>query len=667
MAVNVGGLHIDLSADSASFKKDMAEAQKAVRSSSARMNKSLGSVERSFLSSSRASKKFSSGANSLKLALGGVLGGAGILAVTKASLNMADSIAKTADKLGVTTDMLQEMRYAAELTGVAQNNLDVGLQRFTRRASDAANGNKQLADTFDALGVSLRDGNGNMRSTDAILYDVADGLNGIDNQADKVAMTFKLFDSEGVALVNTLGNGSQALEGMRQEARNLGIVMEEDLLRQAERTNDQFSRMSHILKTRVASSIIEITPKIEQLAQRFIDSVPHIVEGTEAFLDFFGVLAPEKSQQLVMVNQELERTKAILSGGEWNGSMFDKSKEFFKSLGSDYEDTLKSQITSLEQEKARLEAAISQESKRSPLNVAVKTSVSSNNDEAIQQMMMKRSQMEAAANRVVSQVQTPQETFAARQTELNMLLEQGALSQEHYNRAMKQAEVDLQNQTDAVNSQEIAMSRLENAAGSTMDKALNGQIRSWKDLGVAAMGVLNDMMTAMAKAQAKAAIMKAVSSSSGDSGGFFASMFSSGQAHSGALIGSDKMKGHAPVSASVFSGAPKFHTGGMPGLKHNEVPAILEKGEGVFTQGQMKALGVEMNKGSNTPSKIIINVNNMAEGTKATAESKQENGVNMIDILIEKVTSKMSDDIGRNKGLYGALESKFAKTSGGLR
>ena len=40
-------------------------------------------------------------------------------------------------------------------------------------------------------------------------------------------LAFKLFDSEGVALVNLLRGGSGALEEMRERARDLGIVLDE--------------------------------------------------------------------------------------------------------------------------------------------------------------------------------------------------------------------------------------------------------------------------------------------------------------------------------------------------------------------------------------------------------------------------------------------------------
>ena len=56
--------------------------------------------------------------------------------------------------------------------------------------------------------------------------------------------------------------------------------------------------------------------------------------------------------------------------------------------------------------------------------------------------------------------------------------------------------------------------------------------------------------------------------------------------HEGGIVGSGEGKS-VSVSPLLFTNAPRFHSGLMP----DEFPAILQKGEGVFTREQMKALG----------------------------------------------------------------------------
>lgn len=56
--------------------------------------------------------------------------------------------------------------------------------------------------------------------------------------------------------------------------------------------------------------------------------------------------------------------------------------------------------------------------------------------------------------------------------------------------------------------------------------------------------------------------------------------------HSGGIVGMEGGSGRG-VPELAFAGAPRFHDGFMPG----EYPAILKRGEGVFTPGQMRAMG----------------------------------------------------------------------------
>ena len=111
---------------------------------------------------------------------------------------IGDSIDKVGSKLGVATDALQELRFAADQSGVAQNKLDMGLQRFIRRASEAAQGTGVAKDAFEEMGIRLKDASGNLLPADQLLGQVADSLRNTGSDADRVRLAFKLFDSEGV-------------------------------------------------------------------------------------------------------------------------------------------------------------------------------------------------------------------------------------------------------------------------------------------------------------------------------------------------------------------------------------------------------------------------------------------------------------------------------------
>jgi hypothetical protein len=83
-----------------------------------------------------------------------------------------------------------------------------------------------------------------------------------------------------------------------------------------------------------------------------------------------------------------------------------------------------------------------------------------------------------------------------------------------------------------------------------------------------------------------------------------------GQAHTGGIIGGDRL---------VQRTLPRFHNGG---LAANEVPAILQKGEGVFTRDQMRAMAPVNNNSASAPVTINVSVNQAQGGDPAAAESQ---------------------------------------------
>ena len=126
-------------------------------------------------------------------------------------------------------------------------------------------------------------------------------------------------------------------------------------------------------------------------------------------------------------------------------------------------------------------------------------------------------------------------------------------------------------------------------------------------------------------------------------------------AHTGGVIGTDTLSLKA-VSPSVFENAPRFHTGGLVG---GEIPIIAKKGETVFTPGQMKALGAELN--SKPPVYVNVNVVNKASGTRTTANPTRDmNGNVNLDIIVEQIEGAICKNISKGEGLSPILEQRYA-------
>ena len=276
------------------------------------------SIKKIGRSSDRASRGLStlgdraSGLRSRMRLLSGVLAGVagaaavgGLAALVKRSIDAADSIVKTADKLGVGTAALQELRFAANLAGVEQTTLDMALQRFTRRAAEAAKGTGEAKDALKQMGIVLKDQHGNMRRSENLLSDVAEAFKNTKDPAERLRLAFKLFDSEGVAMVNMLVNGGAALEAVRQRARDLGIVLDEELLRSAEKTKDQLTVLGTVLSANLNKAVLEHADAIGDLAERFTESLPTLIDWVSTFGQWVGLIEESPVERLVEIRERL--------------------------------------------------------------------------------------------------------------------------------------------------------------------------------------------------------------------------------------------------------------------------------------------------------------------------------------------------------------------------
>ncbi|MFP4098734.1 MAG: phage tail tape measure C-terminal domain-containing protein [Alphaproteobacteria bacterium] len=262
------------------------------------------------------------------LAAGGLAGA--LYAMTRRAIESADAIGKTADKLGISTDALQEYRFAAEQAGVSQETFDATMQRFTRRAAEAAKGTGEAKDALKQMGIELLDQNGNMRASEDLLLDVADAFKNTADSSERLRLASKLFDSEGAALINMLTDGSDALEEMREEARRLGIVIDETLIRDAEKAQDKLEAVNKVVSAQMTKAFLSLAPLISDAATEFAEfagfaqDVGVAYEKMKLFFsgdfDFSGLSESTIESQFRRYKMQVEELQAALAQiGDPNG------------------------------------------------------------------------------------------------------------------------------------------------------------------------------------------------------------------------------------------------------------------------------------------------------------------------------------------------------------
>ena len=219
MAEKIGTLELKLQADITQLESDLRKAEGRANTAGKRIARNMQGAFKGV-----GSIRVKLGLMVFALAQIAALGG--MKRLIDGSLAAADAIGKTSDKLGISNSALQELQFAAVQSGVSIETLNMGLQRFGRRAAEAAAGTGEARNALKQLKIELTDGQGALRSTEALFMDTMKALSEIENPLERVRLSFKLFDSEGVALVNMAGNVGE----LREQAQKLGIVLDDEVI-----------------------------------------------------------------------------------------------------------------------------------------------------------------------------------------------------------------------------------------------------------------------------------------------------------------------------------------------------------------------------------------------------------------------------------------------------
>ncbi len=303
MAINesiIGSAIIEVRADMDRLSKDFKKAQATSKASSAKIARQTDSIGRS---AAGAAKKIAT----IGAAYAAIRGAMSLVRMVKESLAFADSIGKTAAKLSISTDALQEFRFAAEQSGVATTALDMGFQRFARRAQEAQAGTGEAKDAIKELGLALFDSAGNARRAEDLFADAMEALAGTD-ATRRLRLAFKLFDSEGVALINLADN----FDALRQKARDMGVVMDRDIIANAEESKAKLDALSASIKKETVEAFVALAPVIEMGARAFRMFAIDVGNAVRRLKDLDDLVLSELVARQGKVLQDLAKLDAIL-------------------------------------------------------------------------------------------------------------------------------------------------------------------------------------------------------------------------------------------------------------------------------------------------------------------------------------------------------------------
>lgn len=183
-----------------------------------------------------------------------------------------DGLDKMSARLGISAVKLQEWSFAATHAGAAPEDLEDALKDLSEKIAEVAGGDTgDAAQLFSALGISVKDASGKIRPASDIFEELADAIQRNEDPALRTKMAMVLMGNSGRKLIPMLSGGAQGLDDMAKQARDFGLVMNEDAVEAAAQMTDHMDDMKASV-TAVGHEIgYRLSPIVISMSDRFRD------------------------------------------------------------------------------------------------------------------------------------------------------------------------------------------------------------------------------------------------------------------------------------------------------------------------------------------------------------------------------------------------------------
>ena len=571
----------------------------------------LGEVKKSADSTNAAFASAATGINKIRSSMLGLVSVGSMVALTRSAAQLADNISESADAVGLTIERFQELRYAATQSGVSAEQFTQALANLSKYAEERGIGDINQA-----------------------FLDVAKRIGSANTAIERLTIATDAFGARaGKYFVTLMQDGAAGVERLAQEARDLGLVMSTETAQSVGAVNDALDAFGLAVKVNVNNALAQALPllrsatkwiaefnaaatggggqstitstatnAVSRRLQEAKDAVVSLERGDLSDPTRLKAL-DEGRKTIIALQAELANLTPSLKAQE--GAT--KASAAATKAWSDVTRGLRTEEERYLDERARVIAAAqaagaSEEDLANALSRVdaqyrkIETSsraAASGRQAAVRSGDSEARAAAAEAARLDEQLDAEARRFKdladpvaplRRELELlDKLLAAGKITFDVWAEAAFQVQERVGELVEPAERAAAQVSEYWSEAARGIQGAmadflfdpftdgLQGMLRGFLD-------VIRRMLAEAVAAQLAQALFGDIAG--GKPGGYFGA-FLAGMFHGGGLVGAPGPSRLMPELA--FVGAPRYATGGLAGLRPNEMPAILHRGEEVLT------------------------------------------------------------------------------------
>lgn len=569
-------LIVKLDADLRSYEKALAKAQGTtvtnMRKIEREVQQSATRVERSFSKMGDTFKNFGKG-----LLVGAGITGIGALGTfVQQAVSQSAKIGDLADKLGLSTDALQELQYGAVQADMSFEDMEKSLLRFSKTLGETANGQGEYLKTLRANNQQIQGSFlGNLKQ-------LADLVQNAKNEQEALLIVSQAMGKGSDGMLEFLRGGSSGLRQLVKDLDDAGSKIDEQLIRKAQQIDDRWAALMLSLSQMTRGWVLSVASAVDQVGiefERVKNFKPGTGQGADIVPDGFGGFTyAGPSGDVSNLPPSRRKGPVAGSGPEAGKPPVGTNRPVTKVANPDKEAEEKRRQAEADREAARAKRELVRERDREADAIERQfeafTGDLTRTDEEIAAMRLEAETLGLSTAEIERQRLAQDLLNAANRAGIPITAELNAVIQQK-----AKAYGDAAQALEDMHERQ-AMVEERDAALKDSVKGFISDIRSGIDPVDALTDSLDRLADRLLDLALDATLNDLFKSGGSGGGGSIGNALAALVSHKGGVVGSGGTR--RAVHPSAFIGARRMHRGGIAG---DEVPTILQKGEIVLPKG----------------------------------------------------------------------------------
>ena len=210
-----------------------------------------------------------------------LVGGA-VMRASQKYADLGDRIDKMSQKIGMGRKSFQEWDYIKSQNGGNVESLQMGFKTLTTQIEGVQKGSKDSIKAFSALGVKVKENNGQFRKADDVFNDVIRKLQKIKDPTQKMILANRLFGRSAAELRPLLNKEADAIDNLREKANKLGLIISDEDVDNAVKYKDTMDTFSRFFEAKFATIAMKAMPEFSKSLEEIMSIMQEnqdVIEG----------------------------------------------------------------------------------------------------------------------------------------------------------------------------------------------------------------------------------------------------------------------------------------------------------------------------------------------------------------------------------------------------